>query len=58
MAPKDPMPRYALYEAPWYSSTSPGDSSVPANMLPIITAFAPAASALLTSPEKRTPPSA
>ena len=28
-----------------------GDSSVPASMLPIITAFAPAASALLTSPE-------
>src|SRR3569832_2256330 len=38
--------------------TSPGASSVPANMLPIITLDAPAASALETSPEKRMPPSA
>ncbi len=52
------MPRYDLYEAPWYSSTSPGDSSVPANMLPIITQCAPAAIALAMSPEKRMPPSA
>src|SRR5580698_7350310 len=51
------MPRYALYEPPWYSSTSPGDSSVPANMPPIITQCAPAASALAMSPEYRIPPS-
>src|SRR3569833_2554389 len=38
--------------------TTPGASSVPANMLPIITLDAPAASALETSPEKRMPPSA
>ena len=52
------MPRYDLYEAPWYSSTSPGDSSVPANRPPIITQCAPATIALAMSPEKRMPPSA
>src|SRR5512136_2778709 len=52
------MPRYDLYDAPWYSSTSPGDSSVPANTPPIITQCAPATMALATSPEKRMPPSA
>src|SRR5215813_15052786 len=37
---------------------SPGDSSVPANRLPIITQEAPAASALVMSPEYLIPPSA
>src|SRR2546429_1316555 len=37
---------------------SPGDSSVPANRLPIITQDAPAASALEMSPEYLIPPSA
>ena len=45
------MPRYDLYEAPWYNSTSPGASSVPANMPPIITHEAPATMALAMSPE-------
>src|SRR5881392_1124814 len=58
MAPSDPMPRYDLYERPWYRMTSPGASSVPANSDPIITVCAPAASALATSPEYFTPPSA
>ena len=51
MAPRLPMPRYDLYERPWNSTTSPGDSSVPANMPPIMQAEAPAAMALATSPE-------
>src|SRR3569832_1285009 len=38
--------------------TSPGASSVPANRLPIITQWAPAASAFATSPEYLMPPSA
>ena len=37
---------------------SPGDSSVPANIDPSITEFAPAAIALGISPVKRIPPSA
>ena len=37
---------------------SPGLSSTPANMLPIITAEAPAAIALTRSPVYRIPPSA
>ena len=37
---------------------SPGDSSVPANILPIITLLAPAARALAISPEYLIPPSA
>src|SRR3954466_10857467 len=52
------MPRYDLYDRPWYRMTSPGASSVPANRLPIITVSAPAASALATSPEYLMPPSA
>ena len=36
---------------PWYRIISPGLSSVPANRLPIITALAPTASALVMSPE-------
>src|SRR5690606_577072 len=42
----------------WNSSISPGASSVPANIEPIITALAPATMALDRSPEKRMPPSA
>ena len=38
--------------------TSPGASSVPASKDPIITALAPAAKALTTSPENLSPPSA
>src|SRR5450830_140983 len=37
---------------------SPGDSSVPANKLPTITTCAPAAKALIISPEYLIPPSA
>src|SRR5690606_41062604 len=58
MAPRLPMPRYDLYDRPWNRTTSPGASSVPANMPPIMQADAPAASALDTSPEYRIPPSA
>src|SRR3954467_14775341 len=57
MAPSDPMPRYDLYERPWYRITSPGASSVPANSDPIITVCAPAASAFTMSPEYLIPPS-
>ena len=35
------MPRYDLYDRPWYRNTSPGASSVPASRLPIITAVRP-----------------
>ncbi len=54
----DPIPRYDLYERPWNNSTSPGASSVPANMPPSMTVWAPATKALAISPEKRIPPSA
>ena len=37
---------------------SPGDSVVPASILPTITAFAPTANAFATSPEYLKPPSA
>ena len=37
---------------------SPGDSSTPANIEPIITQLAPAAKAFTISPVKRIPPSA
>ena len=37
---------------------SPGDSSTPANSEPIMTTLAPAAMALVTSPEYLMPPSA
>src|SRR3954452_1367552 len=57
MAPSDPMPRYDLYERPWYRITSPGASSVPANSDPIITVCAPAAIAFTASPEYLIPPS-
>src|ERR1700722_9179597 len=52
------MPRYDLYDRPWYRKTSPGASSVPANRLPIMQQSAPAAMALTTSPLVRMPPSA
>ena len=42
---------HELYERPWKSSISPGDSSVPAKSEPSMTTWAPAASALATSPE-------
>src|SRR5579864_7521767 len=58
MAARDPMPRYDLNERPWYRMVSPGLSSVPAKSEPIITTLAPAASALVTSPEYLMPPSA
>jgi hypothetical protein len=46
-----------LYERPWYRITSPGASSVPANIEPIITVER-RPSAFEISPEKRMPPSA
>src|SRR5215471_14981971 len=58
MAEIEPIPRYALNERPWNRIISPGLSSVPANKEPIITASAPAAIALVMSPEYLTPPSA
>ena len=58
MAPIDPMPRYSLKRSPWWSTTSPGDSSTPASRLPSITESAPAAMALAMSPEYWMPPSA
>src|SRR5690625_3742554 len=58
MAPTDPIPRYTLYLRPWNNSVSPGLSVTPANKLPSMTAWAPAASALMISPEYLIPPSA
>ena len=52
------MPRYSLKRSPWTSSTSPGASSVPASIEPIITVSAPAAIAFATSPDEVMPPSA
>ena len=52
------MPRYSLYRSPWWSTTSPGDSSTPASSDPSITTSAPAASAFGMSPENWMPPSA
>ena len=31
------MPRYSLKRSPWYSTTSPGASSVPASIEPVMT---------------------
>src|SRR5436190_61682 len=45
------MPRYSLKRSPWWSMTSPGDSSVPASIEPSITASAPAAIAFAMSPD-------
>src|SRR5512146_2692702 len=58
MADSEPMPRYDLNDRPWYRMVSPGLSSVPANSAPTITTLAPAASALVMSPEYLMPPSA
>src|SRR6266581_1667634 len=52
------MPRITLKRRPSSRKDSPGLSSVPASIEPIITLSAPAASALTTSPEYLTPPSA
>jgi hypothetical protein len=51
MAPIEPMPRYTLNVRPWNKIVWPGLSCSPANKPPIITAWAPAAMALVTSPE-------
>src|SRR5699024_6055438 len=58
MAPTDPIPRYTLYLRPCNDSVSPGLSVTPENKLPSMTACAPAASALMISPEYLIPPSA
>ena len=51
-------PTVGLVGAALEQFDSPGASSVPANIEPIITALAPATMALDRSPEKRMPPSA
>ena len=58
MAPRLPIPRTVLKRRPSSRKLSPGASSVPASMEPIITVCAPAASAFTTSPEYLIPPSA
>src|SRR5436853_366235 len=58
MAPRLPIPRITLKRRPSSRKDSPGLSSVPASIEPIITLSAPAASALTTSPEYLMPPSA
>ena len=52
------MPRYSLTRSPCTTSTSPGASSVPANMPPSMTVSAPAAIAFAMSPDEVMPPSA
>ena len=54
----EPIPRYTLYLRPWNNSKSPGASSHPANIEPIIHTFPPAAMAFTISPENLIPPSA
>ena len=51
MAPSEPIPRYALKVRPLYRIVCPGLSASPANSPPIMTEWAPAASALVMSPE-------
>src|ERR1017187_6004319 len=58
MAPIEPIPRYVLNVRPWKRMVSPGLSSVPASRLPILPQPAPAAIALVISPEYLIPPSA
>ena len=58
MAAREPIPLYTLYFLPWNNSNSPGASSHPAKIEPIIQTFPPAASAFVTSPEYLIPPSA
>src|SRR5215210_3702578 len=56
-AEKDAIPRYILYFLPFLINVLPGLSSVPPNKFPIITDDAPAAKALVKSPEVLVPPS-
>ena len=58
IAPSEPMPRYSLKRSPWWKTTSPGASSVPASIEPSITVSAPAAIAFAMSPDEVMPPSA
>src|SRR6185312_15764831 len=58
MAERLPMPRIILKRRPSSRNDSPGLSSVPASIEPIITEDAPAASAFTMSPEYLMPPSA
>src|SRR5438876_8083086 len=58
MADRLPMPRMTLNRRPSSRNDSPGLSSVPASIEPIMTASAPAASAFTASPEYLIPPSA
>ena len=58
IAPIEPMPLKLLKYFPFFFIIFPGDSFVPANKDPIITASAPAANALGMSPENFIPPSA
>src|SRR6266550_1544427 len=58
MAPRLPIPRITLKRRPSSRNDSPGLSSVPASIEPIITLSAPAASAFTTSTEYLMPPSA
>ena len=51
IADRLPMPRIILNRRPSSSSDSPGLSSVPASIDPIITLAAPAANAFTMSPE-------
>src|SRR5690554_7143132 len=50
-AVREPIPRYVLNFLPLKMMVSPGDSSVPASIDPIITEDPPAARALTMSPE-------
>jgi len=52
------MPLNFLNNFPFFFIILPGDSSVPENKDPIITASAPAAKAFAISPENLIPPSA
>src|SRR5256885_13164330 len=58
MADRLPMPRITLNRRPSSRNDSPGLSSVPASIEPIITLAAPAAKAFTASPEYLIPPSA
>ena len=57
MAPTEPIPLKFLKSLPLFFINLPGDSIVPANRDPIITASAPAAKAFAISPENFIPPS-
>jgi hypothetical protein len=51
LAPYPAIPRMIFVFFPFFTSTCPGLSSVPANKLPSITVWAPAARAFVMSPE-------